>query len=239
MVLKMSAIFDLDHEVLSNRGSKRPRSNLDSEPLSNRGSKQPRPNLDQSDHTREFELSRVRREVAPTETLPDEISLPRCSFEVGSTAEGANALCLEHPSLSRFVSRSHAEFGPSGDGHYVADRGSTNGTWVNGERLKPHHRRALVTGDKLTFGEPTVVVQLAQTLNCYAYVYQERTMGAQKEKLIVPYAAPSRGESVYPESFERSGQHDFGRPISPFIARKLRDKGIYKMHSDTMRPKNF
>jgi len=148
---------------------------------------------------------------------------------VGSARSGANTMCLEHPCLSRFVSRCHAEFGPSDDGHYVADKGSTNGTWVNGRRLRPHVKRTLVVGDILTFGEPNVLVQFTQTPNCYAYIYQEKLQEN-------PRAASSRVGRRDPEMFERHGKHDFGRPMSAYVAQKLSDKGIYKIHLDDRRP---
>ena len=228
-----------------------------------------------------FELVRVVRAVPSTETLPNEIVLPHCAFVVGSAVEGAYAVCLEHPSLSRFVSRTHAEFGPAGDGHYVADRGSTNGTWLNGERLPAHEKRALLNGDNLTFGEPNVLLQLAHTPNCYTYVYQRRTVhagsddknicalcaadcvdphtivpcghtfcrgcigerltSAQRnacpscsEELIVPIAIPCHVVRQQSEPFERRGKHEFGRPVSSFVARKLRDKGIFNMRTSQM-----
>jgi hypothetical protein len=160
-----------------------------------------------------FELKRVMRKLKSTATLPDVILLPHGAFVVGSQAKGVNAVCLEHASLSRLVSRTHAEFAPKGDGHYVMDLGSTNGTFVNGKQLEPHARRSLQHGDCLTFGERMVTVPTTEeTTNCYAYVYQRR--------------APAVLSSMLP----LRGKHDFGRPITSFVGRKLRDTGIYKMH---------
>lgn len=48
------------------------------------------------------------------------------------------------------TSRHHAVIQPSGSGYTVADLGSTNGTFVNGERLAADHR--LVDGDTITVG---------------------------------------------------------------------------------------
>lgn len=47
------------------------------------------------------------------------------------------------------VSRHHAEIRPDGDGFVVADLGSTNGTRVNGARVREHH---LVDGDEIVVG---------------------------------------------------------------------------------------
>lgn len=47
------------------------------------------------------------------------------------------------------VSRRHARVAPDGDGHVVVDLGSTNGTFVNGERVAA---RRLAAGDRLRVG---------------------------------------------------------------------------------------
>jgi diguanylate cyclase (GGDEF)-like protein len=48
------------------------------------------------------------------------------------------------------VSRRHARIVPDGDGHAVVDLGSTNGTFVNGERVVAARR--LAPGDRLAVG---------------------------------------------------------------------------------------
>ena len=52
------------------------------------------------------------------------------------------------------VSKFHAYFAKDGtDGqHYVCDANSTNGTYVNGERVAPHEKKALTDGDTVSFG---------------------------------------------------------------------------------------
>ena len=47
------------------------------------------------------------------------------------------------------VSRRHARVAPAEGGHVVEDLGSTNGTWVNGERVA---RRRLAGGDRVRIG---------------------------------------------------------------------------------------
>ncbi len=54
------------------------------------------------------------------------------------------------------VSRKHAEVRlEPGSGHVVVDLASSNGTFVNGERLKPNLPRTLKSGDQVRFGETT------------------------------------------------------------------------------------
>jgi pSer/pThr/pTyr-binding forkhead associated (FHA) protein len=48
------------------------------------------------------------------------------------------------------VSRRHAQVHRSGSGFVISDLGSTNGTYVNGERLIADHR--LADGDIISIG---------------------------------------------------------------------------------------
>src|SRR6516165_11001861 len=47
------------------------------------------------------------------------------------------------------TSRVHAELRPEADGYVLHDRGSSNGTWVNGERVTA---RRLQPGDEMVIG---------------------------------------------------------------------------------------
>ena len=56
--------------------------------------------------------------------------------------------------LSRdFISKKHAHLIPQvvPDSYLVMDLGSTNGTYINQERLKPHSTNAIQDGDILSF----------------------------------------------------------------------------------------
>ncbi len=59
---------------------------------------------------------------------------------------GPNGATLSHPSVSRL----HAEIGLRGNEPYVRDKGSTNGTYVNGRRI--HGAVALAEGDNVSIG---------------------------------------------------------------------------------------
>ena len=81
-------------------------------------------------------------------------SLPRSErFEVDSTPltigrSGDNDIPLRG---DQFASAHHARFEPRGDGVWVEDDGSTNGTYVNGVRLDAPKR--LAVGDVVRVGE--------------------------------------------------------------------------------------
>lgn len=59
----------------------------------------------------------------------------------------------------KIVSRHHADFHVELDGTLrVTDRGSTNGTFLNGTRLRPDVATTVRTGDQLGIGEWTLDV---------------------------------------------------------------------------------
>ncbi len=60
------------------------------------------------------------------------------------------------------VSRLHCRFSVDGDGLCVEDLGSTNGTWVNGRKVKD---ASLVAGDKIKVGRVVFNVKAAETRN--------------------------------------------------------------------------
>ena len=62
--------------------------------------------------------------------------------------DGRNDLVLDG---DEFASARHARIEPRGDGVWVSDLGSTNGTYVNGERIEGARR--LAPGDVLRVGE--------------------------------------------------------------------------------------
>lgn len=73
-------------------------------------------------------------------------------MEISIGRDPTVSLTLTHPS----VSRRHARVIPEGDGYWVLDDGSTNGTFVNGDRVRS--RVPLKVGDRLEVG--SVVLRL-------------------------------------------------------------------------------
>ncbi len=66
---------------------------------------------------------------------------------IGRTQD--NQLVLSDPKTSSH----HAEIRPDGRGYSITDLDSTNGTFVNGQRLIPHLTRQLITGDTIRIGD--------------------------------------------------------------------------------------
>jgi hypothetical protein len=65
---------------------------------------------------------------------------------------GVNGLAVNDPD----VSRQHALIVPGAGGHVIHDLNSTNGTWVNGERVA---QKALSSGDSIVIGATTLVYE--------------------------------------------------------------------------------
>ena len=65
------------------------------------------------------------------------------------------------PVLDPTISRRHAEIECSDAGYAIRDLGSSNGTYVNGERVS---QRAIAPGDVLTFGKVSFKVTEAPDL---------------------------------------------------------------------------
>ena len=66
----------------------------------------------------------------------------------GEVLLGRDAGCTV-PLPAEDVSRRHARVTADGDGHLLADLGSTNGTFVNGRRITMHR---LAAGDRVRLG---------------------------------------------------------------------------------------
>jgi diguanylate cyclase (GGDEF)-like protein len=74
----------------------------------------------------------------------------------GEAVLGRDADCTV-PLPAEDVSRRHARVAPDGAGHVLADLGSTNGTFVNGQRVEVHR---LAAGDRVRLG-PFVAAYVA------------------------------------------------------------------------------
>jgi len=80
---------------------------------------------------------------------------PKQPISMGRAIE--NTIVLTSP----YVSRNHARIQADKDGYRIADQGSTNGTFVNGQKVKDHH---LAVGDKIRIGSFVINFLDKQTL---------------------------------------------------------------------------
>jgi len=126
-------------------------------------------------------------------------------FDIGAAAVtiGRDAQCAVQVE-GTWVSRQHARIAWTGTEYIVEDLGSTNGTFVNGERVSGP--RALKSGDFLQLGEQ---VELAFEVRVSAPVHEEPAlpgMAPSPRSSAGPpqdYAPPSQPVPVQKESFLR------------------------------------
>ncbi|MGJ3239100.1 MAG: FHA domain-containing protein [Anaerolineae bacterium] len=57
------------------------------------------------------------------------------------------------------VSRHHAEITYNDGSYYIKDLGSTNGTWINGDKIPPYRQIPLQDSDQLRLGHLTMLVK--------------------------------------------------------------------------------
>jgi hypothetical protein len=76
---------------------------------------------------------------------------PGTTFDIGDSATMGRADGSDIPVDDPFASSVHARIFPRGHFMYIEDMGSTNGTYLNGRRLRAAER--LKTGDTVRIGE--------------------------------------------------------------------------------------
>jgi hypothetical protein len=74
-------------------------------------------------------------------------------YTIGRAPE--NLLVVNDPK----VSSHHAQIRPEGQGYDIVDLGSSNGTFVNEQRLVPNVPRLLYTGDQVRIGDTVFVYE--------------------------------------------------------------------------------
>jgi phage tail-like protein len=85
-------------------------------------------------------IVRLGGEIVQTVSLTSEVTT------IGRTPQ--TTVSLSHP----IVSRMHAELRVHPEGITLTDLDSSNGTWINGERLPPHQPRLLTSGQSFQVG---------------------------------------------------------------------------------------
>jgi diguanylate cyclase (GGDEF)-like protein len=144
------------------------------------------------------------------------------------------------------VSRQHCAFTVSGGRVALRDLGSKNGTWVNGERLEPHHSVTLSNGAVLHAGDASFKfvahgeAEASYHEAVYRMLTEDALTGAKNRRFLMDVlerevAREHRGESglalllVDVDAFKRINDeagHVFGdyvlREVAALIARQAR-----------------
>lgn len=128
----------------------------------------------------------------------------RFTLREGEIRIGRNTDCALSPN-SESVSRRHGSILVDGDEMWVVDHGSTNGTRVNGRRLRPGERSALAFGDRLEIGD--VVFKLLSPGDVEAAYHEELRHLATVDSLTGAYNKRYLFEQLDRE-LRRSARHD-------------------------------
>ena len=96
--------------------------------------------------------ARTRSDAGPSRSLHIQAGDQRHVFSTSVTIGREGTLVID----DEFASASHARFLVAHGRWYVEDRGSTNGTWLNGRRI--YQAQRLKKGDKIKIGRSVVVV---------------------------------------------------------------------------------
>ena len=118
----------------------------------------------------------------------------------GRTQLTANTLTIGRSPDNQFViqdpqaSSHHAEIRPDAQGYVLTDLGSTNGTFVNEQRLSPRVPRLLISGEVIRIGSTSLTYEIAGSYDAtvrassgeYANPGYSPTMAAPQP----PYSAP-------------------------------------------------
>jgi len=90
------------------------------------------------------------------------------------------------------ASSRHAEIRPEGNGYTITDVGSTNGTFVNEQQLRPNEPRQLNTGDTIRIGDTRLSYESSEAPQIEPTVYVEKSaIPGYDPTVAVPPPAPS------------------------------------------------
>ncbi len=113
---------------------------------------------------------------------------------IGRTAD--NQLVVNDPKASSH----HAEMRPSGGGYSIVDLGSTNGTFVNNQRIDRNIPRPLANGDRIRIGDTVFNYTMTGTTELASGTpgsYSEYSPTVVAGSFTESSAAPSAGSSEY------------------------------------------
>ena len=95
----------------------------------------------------------------------------------------------------------HAEIRPEGQGYSIVDLGSTNGTYVNEQKLAPHASRTLYSNDRIRIGTTTFTFEVSGMAPIAPTVFANQplqgTEFAFPETVAVPRPAYAREPQGY------------------------------------------
>ena len=102
----------------------------------------------ESDHTVVLTAGKGVRMISMNKNIAEDVLLSSFPAVLGAHSPEAQVI-LPYTGISR----KHAFLEEEGGRYYLTDLGSTNGTWLNGERLRPDEKKVLVNEDLVIFAD--------------------------------------------------------------------------------------
>ncbi len=119
-----------------------------------------------------------------------------------------NQLVVNDPQASSH----HAQIGPDTQGYLLTDIGSTNGTFVNEQRLVPHSPRLLNAGDVIRVGGTNFTYEISGVLQAGQTVAAPDQYGYQP---TVPASLSSFDENNPPQGYPQQAPSQAAYPAYP------------------------
>jgi pSer/pThr/pTyr-binding forkhead associated (FHA) protein len=120
--------------------------------------------------------------------------------------EASNAIAINDAEISR----KHSQLVAQGGKYVLTDLGSTNGTFVNGQRLTGQH--VLQPGEVISLGE-----QISLLFEAITAVDPNATMLSSKPPVVAPRPQPQPQVQVQPQPVAYAGQSPVG-PSPVYVA---------------------
>ncbi|GAC1423250.1 MAG: hypothetical protein PVS3B3_32760 [Ktedonobacteraceae bacterium] len=120
------------------------------------------------------------------------------------------------------ASSRHAEIRSIGNGYTITDMGSTNGTFVNEQQLRPHEPRQLITGDTIRIGDTRFTYESSVAPQIDPTVYAEKgaspgydpTVAAPPPVANTAYGMGQQNDLPYAQNTPPPIQPAYGQPAA-------------------------
>ena len=169
-----------------------------------------------------FLLTSTPGEAAP---VIETCEQPRLIDSIGGREhflhEGENSVGRESADVlitDTTVSRRHAVIILEAGKCFVEDKGSTNGTYLEGKQIQPNERIELTDGDKLKFGSAVLTLNLPVIMPVEEKAEEELSAEAPVEEISADEAVPETEEAA-PEAVEVPEAEEAPAPMSSAVAR--------------------
>ena len=121
------------------------------------------------------------------------------------------------------ASSRHAEIRATDNGYTITDMGSTNGTFVNEQQLRPNEPRPLNTGDTIRIGDTRFSYESSDAAQIGPTVYAEQggvpgydpTVAVPPPSANTAYGAGQQNNQPYPQNPPPPAQPAYGQPPYP------------------------